>query len=423
MTGAKSVMVEATETPDIENSTASDFSSFNAWQKRWIVFIAAFAGMFSPMSSFIFYPAITSIASSLHVGVNLVNLAITTYMVVSGVVPALLGNAADKPNVAPPLGPVLGGVVAARLGWRWIFWLLCILGGACLVVIVFTFPETSRVVVGNGSVPPKGIHRALLSCLTRSRKNKTTDGDPPDQVSNSLSFPSPLTCLKLFLLRDVAVVLFCNATFYTVCCCIQASLSTLFIDIYGYDSLEAGLIYIPYGISCLISSFAWGKLLNFDYAQTAQEHGIPVNKAKESNSYEFPVEKARLRSAFYLVAVTTVGTMAYGWVIQHRVHVAVPLVLQAFIGFSGTGLFVALGTLLTDLNPTRSSTAAASSNLVRCALAAMALAVLQPIINRIGAGWCFTIFGALSGLCGPLMFWEIRRGHIWRQKRTNQEDT
>ena len=48
------------------------------------------------MSSFIFYPAITSIANGLNVTVELVNLAVTTYMVVSGIVPALLGTAADK---------------------------------------------------------------------------------------------------------------------------------------------------------------------------------------------------------------------------------------------------------------------------------------------------------------------------------------
>lgn len=72
------------------------FSVFTPLQKRWILFLTGFAGAFSPLSSFIFYPAIVPIASSLGVTVGLLNLAITTYMVVSGVVPAILGNAADK---------------------------------------------------------------------------------------------------------------------------------------------------------------------------------------------------------------------------------------------------------------------------------------------------------------------------------------
>lgn len=77
-------------------TSPAPFTVFTTPQRRWIVFLAAFAGMFSPMSSFIFYPAITSIANGLNVTVELVNLAVTTYMVVSGIVPALLGTAADK---------------------------------------------------------------------------------------------------------------------------------------------------------------------------------------------------------------------------------------------------------------------------------------------------------------------------------------
>ena len=75
----------------------------------------------------------------------------------------------------------------------------------------------------------------------------------------------------------------------------------------------------------------------------------------------------------------------------------------------------ALGTLLTDLNPDQPSTAAASANIVRCVLAAGALAALQPIIDAVGAGWCFTIFGVLCGLCVPLMFLEMHVGHLSRQ--------
>ena len=92
------------------------YSAFTPSQKRWIVFLAALAGMFSPMSSFIFYPAINSIAHSLDVTVGLVNLAITTYMVVSGVTPALLGNAADKIGRRPVYLLALGLYFVANIG-------------------------------------------------------------------------------------------------------------------------------------------------------------------------------------------------------------------------------------------------------------------------------------------------------------------
>lgn len=71
------------------------YSSFTRWQKAWMTFLVAFAGMFSPMSSFIYYPAINSLAEGLGTTVQNINLTITSYMVVSGVVPAIMGNLAD----------------------------------------------------------------------------------------------------------------------------------------------------------------------------------------------------------------------------------------------------------------------------------------------------------------------------------------
>jgi hypothetical protein len=56
-----------------------------------------------------------------------------------------------------------------------------------------------------------------------------------------------------------------------------------------------------------------------------------------------------------------------------------------------------LGTLITDLNPSRSATALASYNLVRGLLNAAGIAALQPVIEGVGVGWCFTIYMRLWG--------------------------
>jgi hypothetical protein len=72
------------------------FSLFSRAQKRWIILLAAFAVMFSPMGSFILYPAIKSIAIDLSATVDLASLAFTTYMIVSGSALTLLDNSADK---------------------------------------------------------------------------------------------------------------------------------------------------------------------------------------------------------------------------------------------------------------------------------------------------------------------------------------
>lgn len=77
------------------------YSDFTKAQKRWIVLLVAFAGMFSPLSSFIYYPAIKTIASDLSVTITLVNLTVTSYMIVSGITPAIVGDLADMVGRRP----------------------------------------------------------------------------------------------------------------------------------------------------------------------------------------------------------------------------------------------------------------------------------------------------------------------------------
>jgi predicted MFS family arabinose efflux permease len=85
------------ETLDVEQQNGDSglqnipYSIFSKTQKCWIVLCIVFAGMFSPLSSFIYYPAIHSLATDLHTSVEAVNLSITVYMIVSGITPSILG--------------------------------------------------------------------------------------------------------------------------------------------------------------------------------------------------------------------------------------------------------------------------------------------------------------------------------------------
>lgn len=65
--------------------------------------------------------------------------------------------------MAPPLGPVIGGVIDARLGWPYIFWFLNAFSGLCLALLISTLPETARRIVGNGSIRPWGFYKSLLT--------------------------------------------------------------------------------------------------------------------------------------------------------------------------------------------------------------------------------------------------------------------
>jgi hypothetical protein len=56
-------------------------SVFTPNQKRFIVFMAAWAGFFSPVSGAIYFPALNSLARDLKVSDALINATLTSYMV------------------------------------------------------------------------------------------------------------------------------------------------------------------------------------------------------------------------------------------------------------------------------------------------------------------------------------------------------
>ena len=52
------------------------------------------------------------------------------------------------PFAGPSLGPTVAGFMnVAGLSWRWVFWVLTIFAGTCLILIVFTVPETYAPVI------------------------------------------------------------------------------------------------------------------------------------------------------------------------------------------------------------------------------------------------------------------------------------
>lgn len=82
----------ANEAPNIDST---QYHVFSEKQKWLLVYIVSVAGMFSPLSSNIYFPAIHTIATDLHASSPLIALTITVYMVVQGIAPSFWGLWSD----------------------------------------------------------------------------------------------------------------------------------------------------------------------------------------------------------------------------------------------------------------------------------------------------------------------------------------
>ena len=87
--------------PDLNRTTTNAstigpvHSVFSRNQKRFIVFMASWAGFFSPVSGQIYFPALNALSADLRVSNTLINLTLTSYMIFQGLAPTFIGDLAD----------------------------------------------------------------------------------------------------------------------------------------------------------------------------------------------------------------------------------------------------------------------------------------------------------------------------------------
>lgn len=215
-------------------------------------------------------------------------------------------------TIAPSFGPILSGSISYAAGWTWIFWFLSIAAGLCLAMMVFLLPETSRNVVGNGSIPPPKLSQLPLSSLMRHWPQQ---GEPE---KHQRKVPNPLKSLAILTRRDNAVIILAYGLYYVVYTCMNAALSVLFVEIYALNRWQTGLIYLPFGLGGTASAFISGPLLDTAYRRARTQRGLPTDTTVGDDLDSFPVEKARLNVMWAPMITTACSVLVFGWVLHYR---------------------------------------------------------------------------------------------------------
>ncbi|KAJ3934780.1 MAG: MFS general substrate transporter [Lentinula lateritia] len=319
------------------------------------------------------------------------------------------------PMLGPALGPVIGGALSDGLGWRSIFWFLCIATGlACIIMLLF-LPETLRQIVGDGSVVPGPIYRPWIPIISRHSKAPSNFQRPPKR-----KFKNPLL---LFKNLDIVMLLFFNGIVYSVFYTVTASISSLFADIYPFlNDSTIGLCYLAIGFGTAAGSAGAGKVLDWDFQRMKkiyiETHGSKSMKT-ESNDLgdDFPIEKARLMSMSYSMVVLVATGMGYGWCLQKKVHIAAPLVLQFIMGALSMAVMNPTQTLILDLMPGQGSSVTACNNIVRCLLGAVAVSVIDIILSSLGPGFTYVLLNGIIVISMPLLYLVMKLGPRFRKKR------
>lgn len=329
--------------------------------------------------------------------------------------------------LGPIVGPIIGGLIAQYLGWWWIFWFLTISSATYFVFFFLFLPETCRKVVGDGSIPPPRLNQSVTGIIRERRRNKagiTVDAAQQENVRKNyrLRFPNPLSTLFIAGDKESGLILFCSGLLVAILYATTTGIPYLFGKIYGFDELQLGLVYMPFGAGSLISALSTGKAIDWNYRRHAKKNGFPLTKNRHQDLTDFPIEKARLEVALPLLYLGNIGSIAYGWTLAYETNLAGPLILLFVFGYGSMAAFQVMQILMVDINPGNAASATAANNLFRCLLGAGSTAVVVPMIDRMGVGWAYTFASLVWIALSPSLWLLMRYGPGWRKEKKEKDD-
>lgn len=131
---------------------------------------------------------------------------------------------------------------------------------------------------------------------------------------------------------------------YALFVTVQATTSALLQSAYPFlTQTDVGLCFLPMGISSMLASFFTGRFLDWQYRRDRakwtterkrirREQGgdkvdvdAPWTKEEELT---FHIELARVKWGMAYTLVAVASAFGYGWALDKRVHLSVPMILQ-----------------------------------------------------------------------------------------------
>lgn len=293
------------------------------------------------------------------------------------------------------------------MSWRYIFWLLSVMGGLIFILIVFALPETSASILRR-----RALHKQNKELDAENRSAST----PKEHIWLSMTRPFKFIAKPSIILATTPYSMAYGFMYFMI-----ASLPLQLTSHYNFLSYQIGLAYLPNGVGNAVGAYISGKLAD--------------RAIVEKDNVKLEIE-SRLTPMWIGIVVLPAGLLIYGWCVQFSVHVAVTLVglfICKYINFNfwilvsrltlafTVGLGVGIvqtpcNTYIVDSHHKHSASVMSAANLMRCVSAGCTPLAAPKFLQMIGNGWSTTILAILSAMSGICIFLVQRYGLQWRQR-------
>ncbi|KAF3074155.1 hypothetical protein CFAM422_003804 [Trichoderma lentiforme] len=293
------------------------------------------------------------------------------------------------PLFGPVLGPICGGFIAQGAGWRWVFWVLVIVGGTFTLFVMIFNRETNPVII---------IQRKtdrLRKELNRPELRSYYD-DSSNQKSKTAHFIHRLTTPFQLLFRSpiVAVVAIYIAVIYGCLYLLFTTVTEVFQSVYHWSEQISGLSYIGLGMGFLAGQVAFGLL---------SDKVLIKLKARNNGVFE---PEMRLPLTIPFSFFVPVSFFWYGWSVKAQTHWIVPIIGLFPFAFGMIGIFGTLQTYVIDCFPRYAASGIAAITVTRSFAGALLPLAGPPMYKALGYGWGNSLLGFVTlGLISmPIMF-------------------
>lgn len=241
-----------------------------------------------------------------------------------------MASFAIGPLLGPIIGPVVGGVVSDKLGWRWVFWIIAIISGIISIVFFFFARETYAPV--------------LLDRKTKRLRKETGNEMLRSKLSTGLSTKEHfrraiMRPFKMLAFSPICAI--CNlfvGVAYGYLYLMFTSLTPLFMQIYNFDTIHAGLAFLGLGVGSMIGVGFFSASSDRYIKKKAAEAGeLPDDGHPKESSIKPEYRLPPLRIGAVLLPA---GLFMYGWTAEYKVHWIAPIIGTALIGIGNLIIFM-----------------------------------------------------------------------------------